>query len=182
MSLIQHLDDFLTIKASDSIAGKERSQMSKNKYFLTVVKKIEKLTQKPSEWLYEFEVGLPETLKTLDTQQKQDLINYLKDLDFQEFCWFMGVLCRMLTYFNQNNEVDTPFAQVILANYSYLKSEVLPDTYPQETKEFHKRIHKNKEHEENKPKCPKCGSDKLVKNGLSYFCKSCGKQTRKNLV
>lgn len=42
MNLIQFFDDFLTLKASDSIAGKERSQMSVNKYFLIVAKKMEK--------------------------------------------------------------------------------------------------------------------------------------------
>ena len=182
MNLLQNLDSFLLHKASDSIAGKERSTMSKNHYFKKIAEKMQKFSEKPENWLFEFEASFPERLQVFTYEQKQDLINYLKDLDFQEFSWFMGLLCRMLNYFDQNNELDTPFAQVILADYEYVKLEVFPQLYPEQNRQFNKRLHLTKQQEADRPKCPKCGSNKLISNGISWFCKSCGKQTRKNLV
>jgi ribosomal protein S27AE len=182
MNLIEHLDDFLTLKASDLIASKERSQMSENKYFQKLTQKITKLEEKPKDWLYEFEGCLPEELLTLTNEQKQDLITYLKDLGIEEFSGHMALLCKILSYFEQDNELETPLAQTILQNYTYLKAEVFPTFYPQEAVKFHNRLHKNKKITENKPKCPKCGSDQLISMGINWFCKTCKRQTKKHLI
>lgn len=181
MNLLENLDDFLIFQVSQ-IHPKEKSQLSTNRYFKKLAEKMCKLADEPKNWIFEFRENFPERLKTLDSQQKQSLIECVKELDFCEFAWFMQILCKMLTYLENHDELETEFGYTLMQNYAYLKTEVSPTIYPEQNKQFNKQIQRGKQEQANLPRCPKCGSTNLISNGLSWFCKSCGKQTRKNLV
>lgn len=180
LNLLRNLEEFLLNQIT--IHPKEKSQMSPNKYFKTLAEKMDKLAQNPERWLYEYQEKFPEQLKTLDSQQKQSLTESIKTLDFQEFSWFMGLLCRMLDYLDQNDYLESELGKALMANHAFLKLELFPELYPEQHQKFNQRLHKNKKLEADRPNCPKCGSNKLVSNGINWYCKSCGRQTNKKLV
>lgn len=183
-NLLQYLDDFLKYKASDAIAQKERSAMSKNSYFHKIAENMTKLGQKPSEWLYEFETALPEEYLEFSMLHRQTLMTYVQfDLvDFSDFAYHMRLLCQILSYYENNNELTSPIAQTFLQTYAYMKTLLLPEFYPEKAKLFKEKLTQQENIKADRPKCPKCKTGRLVSMGLNYYCKDCRRQTMKHLV
>ena len=183
-NMIQYLDKFLEYKASDSICAKERSQMSKSRYFHKVSENMAKLSLKPENWLFDFEENLPKHFLEFTESHRQTLVSFVQfDLeDFKDFAYFMNLLCRILSYYEENNELESPLAQIFLETYNYMKTVLLSEFYPEKAKEFDEKLQQNKELEINRPLCPKCGSSELTSMGINFYCKLCHQQTRKYLI
>lgn len=174
MNLISFLLDYVSNQVDVSTKRMERLGISED-YFVYLGKQSMKILQERNFAYENLRRIIPDDLLVFN---KPEFDKYLETYTYADYPFVLRILAKILSDYEQNDMLHDVTAQSILQHYTYLKQYFFWK-YPDAKQQYDRlKTITTKTHLE--VICPECGSNNIVSNGLSWFCKNCSRQWLKN--